>query len=148
MEHLWQCPKCRRRFANRNQEHSCGRYTVKEFLQGKTPNTVALYSRFEQMVRELGPVILAPAKTRVGFQARMIFAAVNKLTSDRLDAHVILARRLENPRFTKIQSLSPRSHVHHFQIRQVNELDDEVKSWLEEAYKVGLQHHLTDTRKK
>src|SRR5262249_17882711 len=54
MEHLWQCPKCHRRFANRNQEHSCGQYTVKDFLQGKSRHTIALYFRFEQMVRELG----------------------------------------------------------------------------------------------
>lgn len=32
---LWTCPKCGRQFTNRNQSHSCGRYTVEDFLKGK-----------------------------------------------------------------------------------------------------------------
>ncbi len=27
---LWTCPRCRRRFKNRNQIHSCGQFTVAE----------------------------------------------------------------------------------------------------------------------
>ena len=142
MRPLWRCPKCSRRFANRNQEHSCGQYSVEDFLRGKDPRAVALYQAFQELVYRLGPVLLAPAKTRVGFQERMIFAAVNKLSSDKLEAHVVLARRLECPRFTKIETISPRNHVHHFSIRDVDELDAEVMAWLEEAHKVGLQQHL------
>ena len=46
------------------------------------------------MVRACGPILIAPAKARVGFQVRMIFAAVNRLNDRSLDAHVVLARRL------------------------------------------------------
>lgn len=72
----------------------------------------------------------------------MIFAAVDKLSDQRLEAHVVLARRLENSRFSIIESLSPRNHVHQFSIRSLEDLDGEVRSWLEEAYKVGAQEHL------
>ncbi len=83
-----------------------------------------------------------PEKTRVAFQARMSFAAVS-LKPDRLTGHVVLARRLESPRFTKIESISPRNHVHSFCFRSREELDDEVVAWLREAYRVGLQLHLS-----
>jgi hypothetical protein len=76
----------------------------------------------------------------------MIFAAVNKLSADKPEAHVVLARRLECPRFTKIETISPRNQVHHFLIRDVRELDGEVLSWLEEAHRVGLQQHLSEKR--
>ena len=62
--------------------------------------------------------------------------------ADRLDGHVVLARRLEHPRFTRIESLSPRNHVHHFRLRDPAEIDDEVRGWLREAYAVGEQRHL------
>lgn len=139
---LWRCPECGRPFANRNQSHSCGRFTVAEFLAGKPEAARALYQAFVALVERCGPVILAPGKTRVGFQVRMIFAAVDRLGADTLDAHVVLARRLEHPRFRRIESISPRNHVHHFRIRSVAELDDEVAGWLEEAYRVGEQAHL------
>jgi hypothetical protein len=100
---LWTCAKCGRPFANRNQSHSCGRYSVEEFLKGKSSHTIELYNRFVQAVQECGTIIVAPAKTRVGFQVRMIFAAVNKLGEHGLTAHVVLARRLEHPRFIKVE---------------------------------------------
>jgi hypothetical protein len=145
MRPLWKCPKCSRNFANRNQEHSCGQYSVKDFLRGRTEKAVSLYRAFETLVLGLGTIILAPAKTRVGFQARMIFAAVNKLTADKLHAHVVLARRLESPRFTKIETISARNHVHHFTIGGIDELNEDVLTWLREAYQVGMQKHLRRT---
>jgi len=94
------------------------------------------------MIEACGPIITAPAKTRVGFQVRMIFAAVNRLDDSGMNAHVILARRVEHIRFTKIESISPKNHVHHFRITSIEELNQEVEGWLNEAYKVGCQEHL------
>lgn len=142
MTSLWKCQECGRQFANRNQSHSCGVYTVEEFLSNKHPHAVLLYQRFAQLVAECGPFMTAPVRTRVGFQVRMIFAAVYNLTDAFLDGHVVLARRLTSPRFRRIESFSPRNHAHYFRIYSFDELDDEVKSWLEEAYRVGKQEHL------
>jgi hypothetical protein len=72
----------------------------------------------------------------------MIFAAVNKLADRSLDAHVVLARRLDSPRFKKIEMMTPKCYVHHFKLESLSELDKEVESWLREAYEVGTQRHL------
>ncbi len=138
---LWSCPRCGRPFANRNQPHSCVAATVESHLAGKGEWAAALYRRFAALVDEAcGPVILAPAKTRIGFQARMIFAAVT-VHRARLDGHVVLARRLDHPRFRRIDSLSPRNHVHHFRFTTPDEIDAEVAAWLREACAVGRQEH-------
>ena len=139
---LWKCESCGRPFANRNQTHSCGRFTVAQFLEGKSPEAVHLYNIFAAAIERLGDVITAPAKTRIGFQVRMIFASVNRLNDYGLVAHVVFARRLEHPRFTKVESISPRNHVHHFVIQHAGEIDKEVKAWLREAHAVGKQEHL------
>ena len=140
---LWTCPKCRRQFVNRNMPHSCGRYSVEAFLNGKSQFAISLYKRFVALARRCGPVRIAPAKTRIGFQVRMIFAAVNRLNDRGLDAHIVLTRRVESPRFRRIDTLTPRCHVHHFRVESLSELDDEVESWLQEAYRVGTQEHLS-----
>lgn len=139
---LWTCPKCKRQFVTSNMPHSCGRYSVKKFLAGKSQRAISLYELFNTLVHDCGPVKVAPAKTRVGFQVRMIFAAINKLSDQGLDAHVVLTRRLESPRFKRIETMTPKCHVHHFRIKSLNEFDNEVKSWLQEAYQVGTQKHL------
>jgi hypothetical protein len=115
---------------------------VEAFLRGRSEHATALFRRFCELVEACGPVTYAAARTRVGFQVRMIFAAVNRLSHRSLDAHVILARRLDNPRFRRIESFSPRNHLHAFRVSDLAELDAEVEDWLREAYKVGKQEHL------
>jgi hypothetical protein len=88
---LWTCPPCGRSFANRSQTHSCGRYTVDAFLQRRSPREWARLDAFRLHVVACGPVRLSPAKTRVGIQLRMIFAAVNALRPDRLDVQLLPA---------------------------------------------------------
>ena len=140
---LWTCPKCDRQFVNSNMPHSCGRYSVEKFLAGKSKKAISLYERFSALVSECGPVQIAPAKTRIGFQVRMIFAAVNKLSDHGLEAHVVLTRRLPQSRFTRIETMSPKCYVHHFRIESLSELDEQVRGWLKEAYQVGTQKHLS-----
>lgn len=134
MRELWRCPRCDRPFANRGQAHSCGRFTVEAFLAGKPEGARSLFEAFAGLVEGCGPVMVAAGRTRVGFQRRMIFAAVDRLGAGGLAAHVVLARRLEHARFTRVESISPGNHVHHFRIRDPAELDEEVAGWLREAY--------------
>lgn len=140
---LWTCPKCDRKFVNPNTPHSCGRYSVQQFLAGKNEDAVSLYEQFSALVQKCGAVFIAPAKTRIGFQVRMIFAAVNKLSDEGLDAHVVLTRRLKSPRFRRIEMMTAKCYVHHFRIASKSELDEEVRNWLREAYQVGTQEHLS-----
>ena len=137
---LWRCPKCERVFANRNQTHSCGRYPLDAHFEGKSPEIRAVFDAVHEMLKDIGPVLVLPERTRIAFQVRMSFA---QLTPRRrwLDGHVVLARRLENPRFRSVQTISARNHVHVFRLTTVSEVDDELRSWLTEAYAVGEQRH-------
>ena len=138
---LWRCPKCKRPFANVNQSHFCSRHTLREHLAGKTPQAVKLFREFARLVKRCGRVRVIPEKTRIAFQVRMSFAAVS-LRRDRIVGHVVLARRLENSRFTKVETISARNHVHSFCLTSRAEMDKEVLSWLREAFRVGQQKHL------
>ena len=138
---LWQCPRCKRRFANRNQSHACGRHDLAHHFEGKDRSIRLLFNVVRQAVRQCGPVIVLPEKTRIAFQVRMSFAQVTP-RQRWLDGHVVLARRLESPRFRRIESFSPRNHAHHFRLVSPAEVDAEFRSWIREAYDVGAQKHL------
>jgi hypothetical protein len=137
---MWQCPECGRRFANRNQTHTCGLHRLEEHFVGRDQIVIETYRALEAAVRDTGDVIVLPEKTRIAFQVRMSFAAAT-LRRSWVDAHVVLARRLENPRFRKVETFSPRNHLHLFRLASPEEVDDEVKAWLREAYAVGAQRH-------
>ncbi len=135
---MWTCPACGRRFSVPRTWHSCGTYSVDAFLAGRSEPAVLLYREAERTVLGLGPdVFLAPAKTRVGFQARMIFVAVNALGREHLRGHIVLPRRVRHRRLYKVEEVSPACWVHHFRLRAVGEIDRELVGWLRESYEMG-----------
>jgi len=140
-EPLWRCPKCRRRFANRNQTHTCAAlHDLASHFTGRDPIVRELYDCVAAVVRGLGPVTILPEKTRIAFQVRMSFAQVTP-RKRWLDGHVVLARRLEHPRFRKIETFSPKNHVHTFRLEHPNDIDGTFAAWMREAYGVGEQRH-------
>ena len=139
---LWTCPRCRRSFANRNQPHACAAtLDLDHHLEGKDPEVVAIFRRLLELAERNGPVTVLPEKTRIAFQVRMSFAAFT-LRRRWVDGHVVLARRLEHPRFRRVETFSPRNHLHQFRLERLGEVDEEVAGWLAEAYRVGEQRHL------
>ncbi|HKV50695.1 MAG TPA: DUF5655 domain-containing protein [Gemmatimonadaceae bacterium] len=142
MRALWRCPRCDRAFANRNQTHTCAALrSVNSHFRGKPPEIRALFDSVVTFLRTLGPVRVLPEKTRIALQVRMSFA---QLTPRRqwLDGHVVMARRVESPRFRRVDTISPRNHVHAFRLTRSDDIDDEFRAWLAEAYAVGQQRHL------
>jgi hypothetical protein len=137
---LWPCPTCGRAFANANQSHACGRHDLEGHFTGKPPFVREIYEAFLAMIEGIGPVTVLPEKTRIAFQARMSFA---QLTVRRhwVLGHFVLARRIENPVFTRIESVSPRNHVHHFRLDSPEEAAG-LRAFAGEAYAVGCQEHL------
>ena len=139
---LWRCPECGRGFANRNQSHSCSNVSLESHFAGKTDKVRELFDKLAAMIKKNGPVKILPEKTRIAFQVRMSFIAV-QVRRNYLIGHFVLARRVEHPRFLRVETFSPRNHLHAFRIDNPEELDDEFGAWIREAYAVGEQKHLT-----
>jgi hypothetical protein len=100
---MWRCLECGRQFANRNQSHACGRSTLASHFAGKPPAMRAIFNQVLRVARENGPITVLPEKTRIAFHIRMSFAAF-VIRRNWVDGHVVLARRLENPRFRRIET--------------------------------------------
>lgn len=138
---LWMCPRCGKEFVNRNQYHSCKRYELDGLFARKPPEIRALYDRFHEMVQRCGPSKMLPYRDKVAYMVRVRFAGAAPAMKW-LDVGFWLARRVESPRFRKIETLYPNAHVHLLRITAPEQLDAQVAEWLAEAYEVGCQHHL------
>jgi hypothetical protein len=55
-----------------------------------------------------------------------------------LRCHVVLRRVLPHPRFLRIESVRTQ-HVHSFRIDRLEDVDDDVRDWLAEAYEASRQ---------
>jgi len=92
-------------------------------------------------VQDLGPVEVLAQKTRIALHVRMSFAAFTP-RERWLGGHLVLARTVQSPRWTRVDALSPRNVVHAFRLRGADDVDEEFRGWLGEAYDVGRQGHL------
>lgn len=59
-----------------------------------------------------------------------------------LNGHLVLARHIDSPRSTRVDTLSPRNEVHAFRLTSPADVDPEFVAWLTESYRVGTQEHL------
>ena len=141
-ETLWHCPNCGRTFANRNQTHTCSPLgSLDDHFLDKSPEVRATFDAIIEAVGQFGPVTILPEKTRIALHARMSFAAFMP-RRHWLNGHLVLARRIDHPRFSKVETFSPRNVLHAFQLSSPTEVDAEFTAWLGEAYEVGMQRHL------
>jgi hypothetical protein len=102
------------------------------------PHVRPLFDRLVAIAESSGPVTVIAQKTRIVLQVRMRFAAAMPQKSA-LKGHLVLSRRCEDPRFTKIETFSPRSHVHVFRLQSPADLDATFARFVGEAYQVGCQ---------
>jgi uncharacterized protein DUF5655 len=137
---LWVCPGCGRGFANPHQTHTCAALDPAHHFEGRSDAVRATYAAFLALLEENGPVTVLPEKTRIAFQVRMSFAQLT-LRRRWVTGHLVLARRVEDPAFTKVETYSPRNHVHSFRLDRPDDVE-KLRPWTPEAYAVGRQEHL------
>ena len=131
------CPACGRTFANRNQSHTCA--PLGDLDRHFANSIPAVRTAFDRVLAVLSE------RTRIALHVRMSFAAFMPRRSW-LNGHLVLARRVDSPRFAKVEVYSPRNVLHAFRLDSPKQVDDEFASWLIEAHRVGEQRHLQPPR--
>lgn len=140
---MWTCPDCGHQFVNTNQSHSCGSYTLEDFLKDKSPTAIALFNHFIGTYRKIGPLTLHPVKTRVALMTSMRFCAINKIAKDHINGHLVLVTPYENAScFYKMDNLNNRFFVHHFRLYRPSDVNAALIKHMKEAYEVGNRKHI------
>jgi hypothetical protein len=136
---MWTCPACGRQFANLNQSHTCAPLgDLDRHFARASPQVRATFDRVLAMVERLGPVEVLAEKTRIALHVRMSFAAFMP-RRNWLSGHLVLARLIDSPRFTRVDTYSPGNVVHQFRLSSPVDVDEQFAAWLAEAYRVGTQ---------
>ncbi len=136
---LWVCPSCRRRFVTVNMWHSCGNHTVEDFLEAKSDLARAYWERLCELVGNCGPYSIVASKTRLAFMVRVRFAGMSALSDRGMSFAFWLKRRIDSPRFRKVEHYGGDDWGYHLRVASLDDLDDEVQQWLCMAYEVGCR---------
>lgn len=112
-------------------------------LFAHSPEGLAIHDAFARMVADVtgGDVTTRTTKTQVAFRRRRGFAFVWPPwvgVRDHVDAPAVVSfaldRELDSPRVKQVVHPSSRVWMHHVEVHDPTELDDEVAGWVREAY--------------
>ena len=117
------------------------RQQVLEFFSG-WPTELGLFEGLSAMIEEIGPAKLEVQKTQIAFGTRRKFAwawmptewARANRPGNPLIVSFSLGRRVEHQRIVEWVEARPGRFTHHVVVHGPEELDGQLREWLEEAY--------------
>ena len=129
----WTCPECGRRFGRRNQSHECApAMTLDEYLATGPAFEPPIVRAVIDHLESLGPVHVEPVSIGILVKRSRTFVELRPMV--RWEALWIgLNRSLLNERIARRLRSGSRT-FHAVNLRTAEEVDDDVRSWLTEAY--------------
>jgi len=111
-----------------------------EFFAGH-PDALHVYDTVRAAAERLGPVEVRVTRSQVALRRRRGFAYLwlpgrwLRNPSAEVVLSLALDHRVPSARFKQVVRPSPRTRVHHLEVRDVADIDDEVSGWLSDAYR-------------
>ena len=112
---------------------------AEHFFDGSDLGRLA-FRRVHALVTACGPCELRVAKTQVGWARRRGFAYLwrpgrwLRHPSAEVVLTIDLPRRDSSARFKEVVEPRPKLFVHHLELHDVADIDEEVERWLQEAF--------------
>ncbi|ASN54171.1 DUF5655 domain-containing protein [Sinomonas sp. R1AF57] len=115
-----------------------GGQAPEDFFAGH-PVGLGCYRAVAEAVRGLGEVGVRVTKSQIAFRRRTGFAFVwrpGQYVRSEVPAVLSIALPYEvaSGRFKEVAHPAPHVWMHHIELREAGEVDDEVRGWLREAY--------------
>ena len=117
--------------------------SLEAFFDGR-PFSRQLFDCLAEMIHSLGHVDLRVTKSQVAFRCRKAFAWAwlpQQYLQGRgapLVVSIALRRRDPSKRWKQVVQPKPGWFMHHLELNDLSDLDDEVKTWLQEARSQAL----------
>jgi hypothetical protein len=102
----------------------------------KSQFVLDLYHHLLSELNKIGPIQEKRKLTSVSFENRNTFAST-MIRNSSIKLVLRTNHRISNPRILNTERVSERFFDHTILLNSKNDVDDELKKWLEDAYKTG-----------
>lgn len=108
-------------------------YSVNDHFAKRDPSVRALYDQLLSILSTFGPVTEDPKKTSIHLNRKSALAGV-EARKDSLLLNIKSDHPIKSPRVEKAEQISSKRFHHKVRISSPDDLDEELKTWLKEAY--------------
>lgn len=102
------------------------------------PFALSVVDRVESIVASIGEATIRTTKSQIAFRRRRGFACLWPPVFGNRGVEIVLSialgRHDASPRFKQVAHPGPHVWMHHMEIRDLAQLDDQVRAWLREAH--------------
>lgn len=130
---MWKCEKCQRLFAKNNQSHSCKTYPFDEHFKNKESQRELFNTYIEYVRQNVGNFKLEAVPCCIHLVNVSTFSAV-WILKDKIRIDFMASEKLTSKRISSIEQPSANRYVHYLEIENVEDLNEELLSWLRSAY--------------
>ena len=131
---IWVCPRCDRQFGRVSQSHLCApALSIDAYFAGRDETQRRIFEAISQQLESVGPVHCEAVDVGILFKHARTFAELRPRRRGMM-LSLLLSRRLDNPRVTRIARPSRNRTAYGIRLFTPDEVDDEVRAWLTEAY--------------
>src|SRR5262245_61757750 len=127
---MWTCPKCKAQFFQKNLWHSCGDFSVDDFLKGKPERGIELFWYFVNEYKKIGDISLHAVKSRIAFMVKVRFAGVSKIGKEFIEGAFWSKQKVVSDKFYKVSNFTPVDFGLHFRITDEAFIDDEFRKYM------------------
>ncbi|TML39218.1 MAG: hypothetical protein E6G27_11215 [Actinobacteria bacterium] len=130
----WTCPDCGRQFGKARQSHECTpAMSLEEYFSTGPPHDRPVFEEVMRHLRTVGPVHVEPVSVGIFLKRSRTFAELRPMRRW-VALSFSLPRKVEHARITRKVVGYRGRFFHVVNLRGPDELDDEVRGWLTEAY--------------
>lgn len=134
---VWVCPQCRRQFRRRGQSHECApAMTLDEYFSTGPERERPIFEAVMAHLDTLGPVHVEPVSVGIFIKKNGGFLELRPMQRW-VALSFSLPRRLTSPKITRKPIVANGRTFHVVNLRGPEDVDDEVKGWLTEAYEAA-----------
>lgn len=131
---VWECPACGRRFARRGQTHECApAMSLDEYFSTGPPHERPVFDAVMAHLARVGPVHVEPVSVGIFLKRSGTFAQLRPMQRW-VALSFSLPRVVRHPRITRKPIPHGGRWYHVVNVRDPDDLDEEILCWLTEAY--------------
>ena len=131
---MWKCPKCGRKFARKDQPHSCRTWPIDNHFKNKEEVARPLFNEFKARVKKnVGQFKIRSLHCCIHLVSDFSFVAVFPM-KDKIRLHFSLDYKLESQRIGKRSQFSKNRYMYSIDLKTAKEMDAELMKWLKQAY--------------
>jgi len=136
---MWTCPKCKRSFKRKDQQHTCDLISKEQLFAKRPADLKKLYDQIVKVVRKFGEYREETVKPDViFFKTKSTFLAV-KVKKDHLDIEFFLDHLEDQPPVSKFLQTSKHRVAHLVPIDDPEDINQQLIRWMKSSYELILE---------